>query len=172
MKPKDRFFTSAQVRLIDADGEQVGIIDLKDAHSKAAEAGLDLVIVAESSKPPVCRIMDFGKLRYEQKKKLKDQKKHQHASKQKEIKFRVSIDTHDYDYKINHALEFLEKGYKLKITLMFRGREMAHKDIGFELIKRIIQSLEAHGVLEQEPKLMGRNISVTFTPRGHQHHAH
>lgn len=139
----------------------------EEARQRATESEKDLVVVAENVSPPVCKLMDYGKLLYEMKKKQKDQKKHQHAQKVKEVKFRVSIDEHDYNYKVHHAIEFLEKGYKVKITLMFRGREMAHKDMGFELINKIIGELESHGMAESEPKLLGRNISLTFAPRGH-----
>jgi translation initiation factor IF-3 len=158
--------------VVSEDGEQVGIITFEEAQEQAKAAGLDLVIVAEKSTPPVCRIMDFGKLRYEQKKKLKAQKSHQHANKLKEVKFRVSIDEHDYQYKVAHAVEFLTKGNKVKVTLMFRGREMAHKDIGFELINRIIEDVKEYGVADGNPSLLGRNIIVTLSPhsgKGHHH---
>ncbi len=132
----------------------------------AIEAKLDLVLVAEKSDPPVCRIMDFGKLTYEQKKNIKAQKKHVITQKLKEVKFHINIDKHDYDYKLKHGFEFLEKGAKVKVTLVFRGREMAHKEIGFELMERIINDLSKHGTAEEKPKLLGRNISVTFSPLG------
>lgn len=128
------------------------------------EQGLDLVLVSDNSDPAVCRIMDYGKLRYEQKKKVKDQKKAAHKTKLKEVKFRVNIEKHDYDYKINHAIEFLNKGNKVKLTLMFRGREMAHKDIGFDLISRVVEDLTPYGKAESAPKLMGRNITAVITP--------
>lgn len=158
------------MRVVDVEGEQVGIMKYEDARQKANEANLDLVLVAEKAQPPVCRIMDFGKLVFEQKKKLKEQRRHHHTQKQKEVKFRVNIDPHDYKIKINHVVEFLGKGYKVKITLMFRGREMAHKDIGFEVINQIIEDLKEHGHSEDNPKLMGRNISVNFTPVKGSHH--
>jgi len=128
------------------------------------EQGLDLVLVSDNSDPAVCRIMDYGKLRYEQKKKVKDQKKASHKTKLKEVKFRVNIEKHDYDYKINHAIEFLGKGNKVKLTLMFRGREMAHKDIGFELVTKVVEDLSAYGKAESMPKLMGRNITAVLAP--------
>jgi len=165
LKPGDRAFTDdTEVRVVGADGEQVGLITFSKARSLAVEAGLDLVLVAEKAKPPVCRIMDFGKLQYEQKRNLRMQKKHSHAQKVKEVKFRINIDKHDYEYKIKHAEEFLGKGYKLKATLMFKGREMAHKDIGFELIGRVIEDLKEFGIADSTPKLMGRNISLSFSP--------
>ena len=108
--------------------------------------------------------MDFGKLQYEQKKNLRMQRKSNSANKLKEVKFRVSIDQHDFDYKLKHAIEFLQKGYKVKITLMFRGREMAHKDLGFEVVSRVLKELEEYATPDNKPSLMGRNISVTISP--------
>lgn len=166
IKPGDVSFASREVRLIGADGEQVGVVAYENARKMAVEAKLDLVLVAEKSEPPVCRIMDYGKLTYEQKKNIKSQKKHVIAQKLKEVKFHINIDNHDYDYKLKHGIEFLEKGAKLKITLVFRGREMAHKELGFELMERIIADLAKHGTAEEKPKLLGRNISVTFSPCG------
>jgi translation initiation factor IF-3 len=161
---KSRDFTGKNIRMISTDGEQEGIIKFEDGLAKGKEVGLDLVLVAEKANPPVCRLMDYGKLRFEQKKKLKDQKKNQHAQKLKEVKFRVNIEKHDYDYKVNHAIEFLGKGYKVKVTLMFRGREMAHKEFGFELIKRVIEDLKEYGVADNDAKLLGRNITANLTP--------
>ncbi len=159
-----RLFAGRDVLVIDLEGEKHGPIKVEKGLAMAKEVGLNLVMVAENAKPQVCRIMDFGKLQYERKKKIRDQKKHHHAQKLKEVKFRLRIEKHDYDYKINHAIEFLEKGYKLKASLMFRGREMAHKDFGFGLMNNIIEDLEEHGKAEAAPKLMGRNITVTFAP--------
>jgi len=144
------------------------LFKFEDARKKANESKLDLVLVADKAVPPVIRIMDFGKLVYEQKKKLRDQKKHHHAQKVKEIKFHVNIDPHDYGYKIGHGLEFLKEGDKLKVTLVFRGREMAHKDIGYELMDKIIQALAEYGEADGKPKTFGRNLTVTFNPvKGH-----
>ena len=137
---------------------------VEEGLAMAKEAGLNLVMVSETSNPPVCRIMDYGKLQYDRKKKIRDQRKSHHAQKLKEVKFRLRIEEHDYNYKINHAIEFLGKGYKLKASLMFRGREMAHKDMGFELMERVVKDLEEYGKAESPLKLMGRNITVTFTP--------
>lgn len=168
IEPSNRSFAGKELRVIGADGEQLGILKFEDVKARAKETEMDMVLVSENSTPPVCRLMDYGKLVYEQRKKVKDQKKHHHAQKQKEIKFRVSIDPHDYGYKLNHCVEFLEKGHKLKVTLMFRGREMAHKDIGFDLVNKIIEDLKEYGVADSTPKLMGRNISVSFSPtKGH-----
>ncbi len=123
-----------------------------------------MVIVAEKSKPPVCRIMDHGKLVYEQKKKKREQKKHTHAQKVKEIKFKLRIEKHDYEYKINHAISFLEKSDKVKATIIFRGRELSHKELGFELINRIVLDLEDHAKIDSKPNLAGKNITATFLP--------
>ena len=167
LKANDRAYADHDLRVIDANGDQLGVIKLEKAAQLAKEASLDLVLVAETADPPVCRIMDFGKLCYEQKKKVKDQKKHQQAQKVKEIKFRINIDEHDYEYKINHAIEFLTKGCKLKITLMFKGREMAHTEMGFKLVTRITESLKELGAPESTPKLLGKNINVAFNPKSH-----
>jgi translation initiation factor IF-3 len=166
--PKDSSFNGTELRLVGSDGEQVGIVSYEDARKMADSESLDLVLVAEKAKPPVCRIMDFGKLVYEQKKKVKEQKKHHHVQKLKEIKFHVNIDTHDYEYKLAHGIDFLEKGNKLKITITFRGREMAHKDIGFELIDKVVEALAEYGAPDSTPKFLGRNLTVTFSPvKGH-----
>ena len=164
LRERGRLMAGKEVLVIGQDDEKKGPMLVEDAKRLAKEAGLDLVLVADRSDPPVCRIMDYGKLQYERKKKLREQKKHHHAQKLKEVKFRIRIDQHDYDYKINHAKGFLGKGDKVKISLMFRGREMAHKDMGFELIKRVIEDLSEHGKAESIPRMMGRNISVMITP--------
>ncbi len=153
------------VMVVDQDGEkQEKTMPVAEALAMAKSAGLDLVLVAENVDPPVCRIMDFGKLQYEHKKRQRDQKKSLHANKLKEVKFRLRIEKHDYDCKLNHAIEFLEKGHKVKISLMFRGREMAHKDFGLELVKKVILDLEEHGKADSEPRVVGRSISLTLTP--------
>ena len=153
-----------EILLIDENGEQLGKISVDRAFELAKEAGLDVVIVAEKADPPVCRILDYGRLRYDQKRKLKNQKKKQHAQKMKEIKFHVNVDTHDYDYKINHAKEFLSKGYKVKLSLVFRGREAAHKPTGFEIIERAVLCLQELGLAENKPAFSGRTISVSLNP--------
>ncbi len=131
----------------------------------AQNAGLDLVLVSERSVPPVVRIMNFGKLQYEQKKNLKAQRKNTVAQKIKEVKFHINVDKNDYDIKMKRALEFLEKGYRLKLTLALRGREMAHQDLAFELIERILADLTPYGEPDGKPKLLGRNITVNFAPK-------
>ena len=164
LKPGDRTITFDKVRLVGENGEQMGLVSYSDAKVQAQNAGLDLVLVAEHSDPPVCRIMDYGKLQFEQKKNLKNQRKRSLTQKVKEIKFHVNVDKHDYDYKIAHASEFLQKGNKVKITLTLRGREMAHKEIAFELMDRITEDLKGIGKSEVVPKFQGRNITVPFAP--------
>ncbi len=154
--------------MIGAEGEQLGIMRLAQACQAAKDARLDLVLVAENATPPVCRIQDFGKLVYEQKKKLKDQKRNAAAQKTKEIKFRLHIDNHDYETKLNHAREFLVDGNKLKVTLMFKGREMAHQEMGYELINRVIEDLKEDGVVDSPAKLFGKNIQMSFNPKGNR----
>jgi translation initiation factor IF-3 len=122
------------------------------------------VVVAEKSNPPVCKILDFGKLVYEQKQKKKNQKKTQSVQKTKEVRFRVNIDEHDYNTKIDHGLKFLEKGYKVKVSLIFRGREAAHKDMGFVIINKAMDSLSEHGKADKAPVLSGRIISAMLNP--------
>lgn len=128
----------------------------------AQKAGLDLVVVAEKSEPPVARIMDYGKLVFEQKKREKDQKKKNAAQKVKEVKFSLRISPNDFDFKLNHALQFFAKGYKVKITIQFMGRELAHKEIGYELYNRIVTMLKPYALPEGEAKLMGKTITVGF----------
>ncbi len=136
---------------------------IQDALRKAQELGLDLVEVAANAVPPVCRIVDFGKFKYELSKHDKE-KKHNAASKMKEIKFRVNIGSHDYETKLRHAEEFLDKGNKVRMLLQFRGREMAHQEIGMGLMKKIRENLAEMGHPEAEPKLIGRNIFMTLVP--------
>lgn len=163
IKPGEAF-PHREVRLIDAEGEQVGIVSYADARKRAVDAKLDLVLVADKSAPPVCRIMDFGKLIFEQKKNLKAQKKNNVTQKVKEIQFHINIDKHDYETKLNRGIDFLEKGYKLKVALSFRGREMQHQDLGFGLIAKITEDLAEFGSTDEVPKLNGRTIIIHFNP--------
>ena len=165
LKPNDRTVTFTEVRLIGLEGDQLGVVSYVRARELAQEAGQDLVLVSDRSTPPVVRIMNFGKLRYEQKKNLKQQRKNTAAQKVKEVKFRINIDQHDYETKIKHALDFLEKKYRLKITLAMRGREMAHQDIAFEVIRKVMGELAPYADADGQPKLLGRNISVNFAPK-------
>ena len=135
------------------------------AKELAAEAGEDLVLVSDTSNPPVVRIMNFGKLCYEQKKNQKAQRKNTIAQKLKEVKFHINIDQHDYETKINRAVDFLQKKFRLKVTLALRGREMAHQDMAFELMEKVSADLAEHAEADGKPKLLGRNISVNFAPK-------
>ena len=164
LKPGDRSFTADQVRLIGADGEQLDIVSFAKARELAQQAGLDLVLVSDRATPPVVRIMDYGKLLFEQKKNLKNQRKNNVAQKVKEVKFHINIDKHDYEYKLARGVEFLGKGCKLKVTLMLRGREMAHQDLAFELMDKVMAYLAEYGEADGKPKLLGRNITVFFAP--------
>jgi translation initiation factor IF-3 len=147
--------------ILASSGQQLGIMKIQDALRKANELGLDLVEVAPMAEPPVCRIVDFGKFKYEQAKHDKD-KKSNAASKMKEIKFRVKIGVHDYETKLRHAEEFLDKGNKVRVLLQFRGREMAHQELGMQLLQKVKKDLIDMAVVEQEPKLQGRTVVMTL----------
>ncbi len=153
------------MRLIGENGEQLDVVPLMKAREMAQEAGLDLVLVSERSVPPVVRIMNFGKLQYEQKKNQKVQRKNNVVQKVKEVKFHINVDTNDYAIKLKRALDFLEKRCRLKVTLTLRGREMAHQDLAYELMDRIIADLAAAAEPDGKPKLLGRNITVNFAPK-------
>ena len=152
-----------EVRVILAStGQQLGVMKLSDAIRKAQELGLDLVEVAANANPPVCRIVDFGKFKYEAAKHEKE--KRNASSKLKEIKFRVNIDEHDYVTKMRHAEDFLDKGNKVRVQLQFRGREMAHQDLGMKLMVRVKTDLLTMANVEMEPKLMGKSVTMTLAP--------
>ena len=152
-----------EVRVINgATSEQLGVLKLPDALRKAEELGLDLVEVAPNANPPVCRIVNFGKYRYELAKQDKDKKST--AGKVKEVKFRVNIDSHDYLTKLRHAEEFLDKGNKLKVQLQFRGRQMAHQELGMAVVLRVKEDLATMGHVDMEPKLVGRSINMVMSP--------
>ena len=153
------------MRLISPEGEQIGVISTKEALQKAESYGLDLVEVAPNSKPPVCRIMDFGKYKYEQSKKEKISKKKQHVITVKEIRLRPRTDEHDLETKLRHTRKFLEQKNKVKITILFKGREMAYQDFGTELMQRIINVLEDVGKVESEPKMEGRRMVMVLTAK-------
>lgn len=148
--------------IVGATGQQLGVMKLNDALKQAQALGLDLVEVAATAVPPVCRIVDYGKFKYEQAKHDKDKKNS--SSKLKEIKFRVNIDEHDYETKMRHGEEFLDKGNKVRVQLQFRGREMAHQDLGMRLMEDIKRDLAPMASVEQEPKLQGRNVTMTLAP--------
>ena len=147
-----------EVRVVASDGAQLGIMDLREAVRKAEDLGLDLVEVAPTAVPPVCRIMDFGKYKYELSKKANEAKKHQSMILVKEVKLRPRTDVHDVQFKLKNVRRFLEDGNKVKVTIMFRGREMAHTELGRALLNRVVKELEAEAVIEQQPKMEGRNM--------------
>jgi translation initiation factor IF-3 len=156
-----------QVRVVDEESNQLGIMAPGDALNEARERGLDLVEVAPNAQPPVCRIMDYGKYKYQQSKRAKESRKHQHTATVKEVKYRPKIDEHDFNYKTNHAREFLEEGNKVKLTIMFRGREMAHPEFGRDILKRVVDELEdllSEKVNAGLARLEGRNMSIMLTP--------
>lgn len=153
------------VRLIGADGSQVGVVSVEDALRIAAESGLDLVEVAAQARPPVVKIMDYGKFRFEQAKAARAAKKKQHIIHLKEVKYRPGIDTHDFEFKTRHARAFLEDGNKVKLTMMFRGRQVAHPELGREVLDRVMLALQDIAKVEAEPKLEGRNMSMVVAPK-------
>lgn len=153
-----------EVRVIGVDGQQAGVMTLQDALAMARSHGVDLVEVAPNAVPPVCRLVDFGKYRYEQAKREKDAKKHQHANKVKEIQLSAKIDPHDMSVKLGHAIDFLCEEMKVKVSLRFRGREMAHTEIGFEQIAKFTRDVAPWGHPDNDAKLIGRGITVMFSP--------
>lgn len=154
-----------EVRLIDEEGNQKGIIPTKEALVMAHEANLDLVEIAPQSNPPVCKILDYGKYRFEMEKKLRDSKKKQKLLKLKEIRMQPKIDDHDLDFKSKHIKEFLTEGNKVKVTIRFRGRELAHTELGLEVLQEILQKLENEYVLDKPPLMEGRSMSMTLSPK-------
>jgi translation initiation factor IF-3 len=153
-----------EVRVIGIDGKQLGVISLNDAINLARQNGVDLVEIAATATPPVCRLVDFGKYRYEQAKKEKDSKKHQHASTVKEVQLSPRIDPHDLGIKVAHAVDFLCEDMKVKIALKFRGREMAHTEVGFQVINKFLAEIAPYGHPDFPPKLIGRGINVMISP--------
>jgi len=153
-----------EVRVIAVDGKQLGVLSLGDALNMAPAAGVDLVEIAPNAAPPVCRLVDYGKFRYEQSKRDKESKKHQHANKVKEVQLSPKIDPHDLGVKIQHAVDFLCEDMKVKVTLKFRGREMAHTEFGFEVIKTFLAEIAPYGHPDFQPKLIGRGINVMISP--------
>ena len=156
------------MRVINQEGEQVGIFPLQEANNMANEANLDLVEISPNAEPPVCRIMDYGKFRFEENKKLQLAKKKQKQTQVKEIKFRPGTDVGDYNIKLRKLIEFLEEGDRTKVTLRFRGREMAHQELGMELLQRVRADLEEYGTVEQEPKMEGRLMVMVLAPKRHK----
>lgn len=160
----NREIRAPRVRVIGHTGEQIGILALYEALAKAEEVGLDLVEVVPTSSPPVCKIMNYGKFRYDQTKREKESKKAQHQVKVKEIKLKPNIDTHDLDTKVRHARTFLEKGNKVKLSLFFRGREMMHMDHGEKVMRKVCEDLEDVATVEAPAKLLGRTLGVVLAP--------
>ncbi|SMX24393.1 Translation initiation factor IF-3 [Boseongicola aestuarii] len=153
-----------EIRLIGAEGENVGVVTPERAVEMAIDAGLDLVEISPNATPPVCKIMDFGKFKYEQQKRESEARKKQKIIEVKEIKFRPNTDTNDYDVKMRNVMRFLEAGDKVKITLRFRGREMAHQNLGRELLERVADDVEGVGKVENMPKMEGRQMVMMIGP--------
>ena len=154
-----------EVRLIGEDGSQVGVVSTREALSRAQSVGLDLVEISPNAQPPVCRIIDFGKFRYEQEKREKQARQHSSATRIKEIQFHPNVGDHDYQTKVRHLRDFVAEGHRVKVILFFRGRESAHQEIGFEVMNRVIRDVQDVAQAEQLPRLMGRNILMMLIPR-------
>ncbi len=154
-----------EVRLIGIDGQQVGVMPIKEALAHAAEAHLDLVEVAPQANPPVCRIMDYGKFKYQQSKKQQEARRRATTIQVKEVKVRPKIEVHDMNFKLKNARRFLGEGDKVKISVIFRGREIAHTDRGFRILAQMAEALAEVGNIEQNPKLEGRNLSMIVSPK-------
>lgn len=154
-----------KIRVIDSDGAQLGIMSPQDALPLAIEKELDLVLLSDKADPPVCRIMDYGKFKFEQEKKAREARKKQHTAEVKEVKMRYNIDNHDYNVRIAHAKRFLQDGDKVKATVMFRGREIQHSDLAEGLLKRMVTDLEEVAEVQQAPKKEGRNMMMLLAPK-------
>ena len=162
----NREIRALKVRVIDKDGNQLGVLTIAEALSRAESAGLDLIEIAPNAEPPVCKIIDYGKYRYQLTKKEKENKKAQHQVKVKEIKVKPNTDEHDVETKLKHAKEFISKGNKVRLTCVFRGREMMHPEFGQGVIKRMIEALAEIAAPESPAKMLGRNLSVVLAPGG------
>ena len=154
-----------QLRVVDSDGTQLGVIERLKALEIASERGLDLVLVSEKANPPVCRIMDYGKYKFEQEKKAKEARKKSHQTEVKEVKMRYKIDKHDYDVRIGQATKFLKSGDKVKCTVIFRGREIQHSNLAETLLLKMAHDLEEQSEVKQKPKREGRNMIMFLSPR-------
>lgn len=154
-----------EVRVISEDGEQLGVLETREAIRRAREQGLDLVEVAPTAEPPVCRIIDFGKFQYEAKKKANEAKKKQVIITVKEVKFRPGTDDHDYNFKMNHARQWLQEGDKVKATIFFRGREITHRELGAELLQKLEKDLIDVGEVEARPRMEGNQMFFIFSPK-------
>ena len=164
-RPINEMIQAAEVRLIGAEGEQIGVVTRNDALDRAANLGLDLVIVADNADPPVCKIMDYGKFKYEEQKKKNEARKKQKTIDVKEIKLRPNIDSHDYYVKMRSMVKFLGEGDKVKVTMRFRGREMAHQNLGLDVLHRVRDDLEELSKIEQFPKMEGRQMVMVLSPK-------
>ena len=156
--------TSPEVQVIGSDGENLGILNLNDAINRAKDLGLDLIEIAPNAKPPVCKIMDYGKYKYEQQKKEAEARKKQKTIDVKEIKFRPNTDIHDYEVKMRSVTKFLDHGDKVKITMRFRGREMAHQELGKDLLERVAEDTADIGKIDSIPKMEGRQMTMMISP--------
>ena len=154
-----------EVRVIDPDGKQVGVLSVKEAIRIAEERGMDLVEVAPNSQPPVCRIMNYGKYKYQQSKRTQEARKHQTVIRIKEVKVRPRTEEHDFQFKLRHVKRFLDEGNKVKISMLFRGREIAHPEFGKEVLNRFIEEVKEMTVIEQSPRLEGRNMVMILAPK-------
>lgn len=154
-----------QVRLIGPDGNQVGIVATREALAMAETHHMDLVEIVPNAQPPVCRITDYGKFKYDQEKKEKASRKHHTATRVKEIQFHPNVGDHDYQTKVRHLREFIEEGHRVKVGCFFRGRENAHQDIGFEVMNRVLRDCQDIGMAEQAPKFFGRNLFMLISPK-------
>jgi translation initiation factor IF-3 len=157
--------TSLKVRLVDERGEMVGVVNRSDALTRASEAGLDLVEVAANADPPVCKILDFGKFKYEEQKRKNEARKKQKVIEVKEIKLRPGIDDHDYDVKMRSMKNFIGEGDKVKVTMRFRGRELAHQELGMDVLMRVKGDLDAIAKVEQFPRMEGRQMTMVVSPK-------
>ena len=162
----NQFINVPKVRVIDENGENLGVMYTREAIEQAAGVGLDLVEISPGADPPVAKFLDIGRFKYEAQKKANEQRKRQHTQEIKEIKMRPNIDDHDYDVKMRKVFEFLEEGDKVKVTLRFRGREMAHQDLGMVLLNRVRDETAEIAKVEAEPKLEGRQMMMVLAPRG------
>ena len=165
LPPINRRIRYPKVRVIDKDGEQLGILALEEALKIAEEKGLDLFLVSDKSDPPVCRILDYGKYKYEQERREKQAKKNQRTADVKEVKMRYKIEEHDYNVRIRNAQRFLKSGDKVKATITFRGREIQHANLAEQLLKRMAKDLEEVGEVQQAPKREGRNMMMLISPK-------
>ncbi len=163
--PINENITAREVRLIGAEGEQIGIVSIQEALAAAEEAKLDLVEISPDAEPPVCRIMDYGKHIFEKKKQQAAARKNQKQIQIKEIKFRPGTEEGDYKVKLRNLIKFLSEGDKAKVSLRFRGREMAHQELGMELLKRVEADLAEYGTVEQHPKMEGRQLMMVLAPK-------